>query len=54
MELKGENMISEFQKPVESLFHAKSEPSEVMHGIDLSNKTVIITGGYSGIGLRQL
>ena len=45
-------MISEFQKPVESLFHAKSEPSEVMHGIDLSNKTVIITGGYSGIGLE--
>ena len=34
-------MISEFQKPLESLFHAKSEPSEVMDGIDLSNKTVI-------------
>jgi len=45
-------MISEFQKPLESLFHAKSEPSEVLHGIDLSNKTVIITGGYSGIGLE--
>ena len=52
MEHKGEHMISEFQKPLESLFHAKSEPSEVLHGIDLSNKTVIITGGYSGIGLE--
>ena len=45
-------MISEFQKPLQSLFHAKSQPSEVLHGIDLSNKTVIITGGYSGIGLE--
>ena len=52
MEYKEEHMISEFQKPLESLFHAKSEPSEVLNEIDLSNKTVIITGGYSGIGLE--
>ena len=43
-------MISEQQKPVDSGFGAKSEPSEVMEGIDLSGKTAVVTGGYSGIG----
>jgi len=45
-------MISESQKPINSGFGAKSEPHEVLDGIDLSGKTAIVTGGYSGIGLE--
>lgn len=45
-------MISEKQKPIDSGFGAKSEPSKVMEGIDLSGKTAVVTGGYSGIGLE--
>ena len=45
-------MISEQQAPLKSGFGAKSEPSEVLDGIDLSGKTAIVTGGYSGIGLE--
>ena len=37
-------MISEQQTPVDSGFGAKSEPSEVMEGIDLSGKTAVVTG----------
>ena len=43
-------MISKHQKPVGSGFGAKSEPAEEMAGIDLSGKTAVVTGGYSGIG----
>lgn len=45
-------MISEQQKPINSGFGANSEPSEILNGIDLSGKTVMVTGGYSGIGLE--
>ena len=45
-------MISESQKPLNSGFGAKSEPQEVLEGIDLSGKTAMVTGGYSGIGLE--
>ena len=45
-------MISEQQAPLKSGFGAKSEPSEVLDGIDLTGKTAIVTGGYSGIGLE--
>ena len=44
-------MISE-QKPVDSGFGAKTEPSEILDGIDLHGKVAIVTGGYSGIGLE--
>ncbi|MEO9634224.1 MAG: oxidoreductase [Parasphingorhabdus sp.] len=40
------------QKPLGSGFHAKSEPHEVLTGVDLTGKTAIVTGGYSGIGLE--
>ena len=45
-------MISEKQKPTDSGFGAKTEPSEVMEGINLVGKTIVVTGGYSGIGLE--
>ena len=45
-------MISEQQKPVDSGFGAKSEPEEVLKDIDLGGKIVMVTGGYSGIGLE--
>ena len=45
-------MAAEHQKPIESGFHAKSEPADILAGIDLSGKTAIVTGGYSGIGLE--
>lgn len=40
------------QVPTNSGFHAKSEPDEVLAGIDLAGTTVVLTGGYSGIGLE--
>ena len=45
-------MAAADQKPLGSGFHAKSEPQEILAGIDLAGKTVIVTGGYSGIGLE--
>ena len=40
------------QKPLGSGFGAKSSAADVMDGVDLSGKTAIVTGGYSGIGLE--
>ena len=40
------------QKPIESGFTAASTAAEVIRGIDLTGKTAIVTGGYSGIGLE--
>ena len=45
-------MISNDQKNLNSGFGAKSEPSEILDGINLSGKTAIVTGGYSGIGIE--
>lgn len=39
------------QKPIHSDFNAASTATEVMAGVDLTGKTAIVTGGYSGIGL---
>lgn len=40
------------QQPIDSGFGMRSEPSDVLAGIDLSGKQVVITGGYSGLGLE--
>ena len=45
-------MISDLQKPIASGFGQKTEPSEILRGINLDGKTIIVTGGYSGIGLE--
>ena len=45
-------MISKQQKPTNSGFHSKTNADEITKGIDISNKTAIVTGGYSGIGLE--
>ena len=47
-------MISINQKPTGSNFGAKSEPSEVLAGIELHGKNAIVTGGYSVLALKQL
>lgn len=40
------------QSPLHSGFGAASTAREVIAGIDLSGKTAIVTGGYSGIGVE--
>lgn len=47
-------MIADHQKPIDSPFGRHSEPHEVLEGIDLKGKLVIVTGGYSGIGLETV
>jgi NAD(P)-dependent dehydrogenase (short-subunit alcohol dehydrogenase family) len=47
-------MAAQDQNPIGSGFHAKSTAREVVGGIDLSGKNVIVTGGYSGIGLETV
>lgn len=46
--------ISEHQKPIETGLGPVPEPSEILAGIDLSGKTALVTGGYSGIGLETV
>ncbi|WP_046226295.1 SDR family NAD(P)-dependent oxidoreductase [Paenibacillus dauci] len=40
------------QQPIQSGFGYHSTASEVLEGIDLSGKTALVTGGYSGLGLE--
>ncbi len=44
-------MVTE-QKPINSSFGETSTATEVISGINLNGKTVIVTGGHSGIGLE--
>lgn len=47
-------MAAQDQTPIGSGFPAKSTAAEIVRGIDLSGKNVIVTGGYSGIGLETV
>jgi NAD(P)-dependent dehydrogenase (short-subunit alcohol dehydrogenase family) len=40
------------QHRINSGFGARSEPADVLTGINLSDKVAVVTGGYSGIGLE--
>ncbi|MCA9596837.1 MAG: SDR family NAD(P)-dependent oxidoreductase [Myxococcales bacterium] len=40
------------QNPTQSGFHAHSTGTEVLADVDLTGKTAIVTGGYSGIGIE--
>lgn len=40
------------QQPIGSGFGARSTAAEVVAGIDLAGKNVIVTGGYSGLGFE--
>ena len=42
------------QQPVGSGFKAKTPAMDVIAGIDLSGKTAVVTGGYSGIGTETV
>ena len=46
-------MAASDQTPLGSGFAAKSEPDQILSGIDLGGKTAIVTGGYSGILPRR-
>ena len=45
-------MAAQDQTPLGSGFAPKSEPDQILEGIDLTGKTAIVTGGYSGIGFE--
>ena len=42
------------QTPVDSPFGYRSTASAVVEGIDLSGRTILVTGGYSGIGTETV
>jgi NAD(P)-dependent dehydrogenase (short-subunit alcohol dehydrogenase family) len=54
METKTNNYYGALQQPVGSGFNAASTAMEVIQGINLSGKTAVVTGGYSGIGLETV
>ncbi|MFD9466510.1 SDR family NAD(P)-dependent oxidoreductase [Streptomyces sp. NPDC060027] len=44
--------MSTAQHKIGSGFGARSTADDVLHGIDLSGKLAVVTGGYSGLGLE--
>lgn len=46
--------ISTHQTPIDTGIGRKPEATEVMENIDLSGKTAVVTGGYSGIGIETV
>lgn len=45
-------MTTALQRPLPSGFTARSTAAEVLHGIDLTGRTAVVTGGHSGLGLE--
>ncbi len=45
-------MSARDQTPLGSGFTPKSEPDQILEGIDLTGTTAVVTGGYSGIGFE--
>ncbi|MFJ7910004.1 oxidoreductase [Kitasatospora sp. NPDC096204] len=43
--------VADRQRPTGSPFSAASTAEEVLAGLDLSGRTAVVTGGYSGLGL---
>ncbi|HEY0612453.1 MAG TPA: SDR family NAD(P)-dependent oxidoreductase [Chitinophaga sp.] len=54
METKADNYNGALQQPINSGFDAASTATDVIQGINLSGKTAIVTGGYSGIGVETV
>lgn len=52
--MENNNYYGALQKPIGSGFGAASSAQEVIKGIDLKGKTIIVTGGYAGIGLETV
>ena len=46
--------MSSKQAPIHSGFGPTTAARETLHGIDLGGKVAIVTGGYSGIGLKTI
>jgi len=49
-----DNYNGALQQPIGSGFNALSTSTDVMQGVNLEGKTVIVTGGYAGIGLETV
>lgn len=49
-----DNYNGVLQRPIGSGFTASSTTTDVIKGIDLTGKTIIVTGGYAGIGLETV
>ena len=47
-------MTADRQTPLGSPFGAKTSATAVVEGLDLCGKNIIVTGGYSGIGLETV
>ena len=54
MKMKKNNYNGILQRPIGSGFSAASTAEDVIRGIDLREKTAIVTGGYTGIGLETV
>lgn len=49
-----DNYNGVLQRPIGSGFTASSTTTDVIKGVDLTGKTIIVTGGYAGIGLETV